>query len=553
MANIKFCMFLAIGIFLVFPAPVLGESCEINASTPKFVPYAMGGITLFTMPENLMPEYLSTEINYSIELDVLNKNCSIINNTVNITVSVCRDSSCTNYTFYNRTLLNNNYFLANSHFKLPEKPTFYYPPSIGGFSSQTQENPISFPEEGNYTIKLQFFNNKNEVQHNITVEKKVSSLEKNIGLYSSLSSLIFSGLSIILTIALIILSSFSFIEIFKLMYDNIFKKIEEKDYNTALKNILKPLFYLYLSYLVLSFLINLLVYPAMWLSLVLNNIEIYIILFAFYSLLFTRKLRNRNIISLILALCFLFIFIYDTRTNISNIVNNESLYSGGFLGIIFTFSEILIGIMLVAVYIISFSAIIAKMFFIVKALNPEKVSLIKIDFRNKIKEHKNLISLLPDFISFYLVYVILKNLYLLQEIIIHPNFNPFYNSIWIIFTIFLLIANILIKRIMEIEKLSIESLDDYISSFLLIFFSLVAINGLLSNIDIIMSYKTNIYGAIILITMICIPLITVIRFIYIFRKYSRNISYFIHKHVLGFIFPSNTCCRNKSRMSNLKS
>lgn len=320
------------------------------------------------------------------------------------------------------------------------------------------------------------------------------------------------------------------------MYDNIFKKIEEKDYNTALNNILKPLFYLYLSYLITSFLINLLVYPATLLSFVSNNIEIYIILFAFYSLLFTRKLRNRNIISLIFSLYFLFTFIYDARTHLSNLVNNESSYSDGFLEIVFNFSNILISIILGVVYIISFSAIIAKMFFIVKALNTEKVSLIKIDFRNKIKQHKNLISLLPDFISFYLMYVILKNLYLLQEIIIYPNFDSFYNynSIWIIFAILLLIANILIKRIMEIEKLSIESLLDYISSFLLIFLSLVAINGLLSNIDIMIRYKTNIYDAIILITVICITLITVIRFIYIFRKYSTNLSYFIHKHFSRF-------------------
>lgn len=73
---------------------------------------------------------------------------------------------------------NNNYFPANSHLKLPEKPNIYYSSSFGDFSSQAQENPISFPEEGNYTIKLQFFNNKNEVQHNITIEKKSPHLKR---------------------------------------------------------------------------------------------------------------------------------------------------------------------------------------------------------------------------------------------------------------------------------------------------------------------------------------------------------------------------------------
>ena len=99
---------------------------------------------------------------------------------------------------------------------------------------------------------------------------------------------------------------------------------------------------------------------------------------------------------------------------------------------------------------------------------------------------------------------------------------------------------------MEIEKLSIKSLLYYIISFLLIFLSLVAINGiifidrimmsyyglysidmmpysgLLYNLDTMMSYNYWLYDAIILIT--------VIWFSYILKKYSRNISYFIHKH-----------------------
>lgn len=524
MFNIKFCILLVIGIFLVFSVPVLGESCEINTTSAKFVPYDMGGMTLFTMPE-----ILSTEIRYRIQLDILNKNCSNINNTVNINVSICKDT-CTNYPFYNRTLQSNNYYFVNSQFSLPEKLYSYSP-----FANQ-QEKPISFPEEGNYTINFQIFNNKNEIQYNNTIQEKVSLLEKNIIFYSSLSSIIFSGINIILTIAIILLSSISFIEIFRLMYESIFKKIEEGYYEDALNNVLRPLFYIFLLYLATSFLIILILPHAMSLSWFSNNIELIIILLAFYSLRFSRDLTNHNIniISLIFALYFLYTFINYTATQLSNLLNPETLYSGGFLGIILNFSGILIGIISGAVYIISFSAIVAKMFFIVKALNPEKVSLIKIDFRNKIKEHKNLVSLLPDFISFYLVYLIVKNLYLLQEIIIHPNFNLFYDSIWIIFTIFLLIANILIKRIMEIENLSIESLHNYIISFLLIFLSLVLINGLLSNIYIFMLYKTNIYDAIILITTIGITLITVIRFYYIFMKYSRNISNFIHKHVSRF-------------------
>ncbi len=527
MFNRKFCVLLVIGIFLVFSAPVLGESCEINVTSTKFVPYDMGGMTFFTMPGGLFPDRLSTDIRYRIELGISYKNCSIINNTVNITVSICRDS-CKNYPFYNRTLHNNNYYTFL--FSLPEKPYSYTP-----FANQLQEYPISFPNEGNYTINFQFFNNKNEIPHNYTIQEKVSLLENNLILYSSLSSVIFSGVNIILTIAIILLSSFSFIEIFKLMYDNIFKNIEDGHYNHALKNILKPLFYLYSSYLVTSFLINLLLSPAMVLSWVSNNIELIIILFAFYSLVFPRRLRNLNIISLLLALYFLYAFIIDIITNLSNQVNNDILLSGGFLGIILIYSGILIEIISGVVFIISFSSIMVKMLFIVhKALNPKKVSLIKINFINKIKEHNNLVSLLPDFISFYIVYVIVKNQYLLQEIIIHPNFDLFYNSIWIIFTIFLLIANILIKKIMEIENLSIESLHNYITSFLLLFFSLVAINVLLSNTDIMTLYKITINAAIILITIISIILITVIWFFYIFKKYSRNISYFIHKHLSRF-------------------
>lgn len=449
--------------------------------------------------------------------------------------------------------MQNNYDTTYSLFSLPEKP-YSYSPLFGGstvIANQPQEDTISFPEEGNYTINFKFFNNKNEIQYNNTIQKKVSSLETNIILYSSTSSLIFSGVNIIFTIAIILLSSFSFIQIFKLMYDNIFKKIEEGYYDDALKNILKPLFYLYSLYLFTSFLLNLLLSPAMLLRWVSNNIEWFIILFAFYSLLFTRKLRNHNIISLLFALYILGIFINDIKTHLSNLY---SLFSGGFLEIIITYSSLLIYIILGVVYIISFSSIMVKLFSIVlKALNPENVSLIKINFRNKIKEYNYLISLLPDFISFYLVYVILKNLYMLQEII-HVNLNPYsyysYSILWIIFAFFLLIVNILIKRIMEIEKLSIKSLLYYIISFLLIFLSLVAIDGimfiegimmsyyglyniemmpyygLLYNMDTMMSYNYWLYDAIILIT--------VVWYCYIFIIYSKNISYFIHKHFSRF-------------------
>ena len=119
MANIKFSMFLAIGIFLVFSAPVLGESCEINTTSTQFLPYDISGLSLFTMPE-----YLSTDLGYRVELGVSNNNCSDINNTVDITVSICGDS-CKIFKFYNRTLENNNYYPAYSYFSLPEKPYSY--------------------------------------------------------------------------------------------------------------------------------------------------------------------------------------------------------------------------------------------------------------------------------------------------------------------------------------------------------------------------------------------------------------------------------------------
>jgi len=492
MFNIKFCVLLVIGIFLVFSASVLGQSCEINTTSTQFVPYNMGGMTLFTMPE-----YLSTDIGYRVDLVVSNNNCSDINNTVNITVSICRDS-CKIYEFYNRTLQKPDYIIVNSHFSLPEKQISY-----SQFDNQLKENQISFPEEGNYTINFKFFNNKNEIQYNYTIKKKVSLLENNIILFSSLSSIIFSGVNLILTIAIILLSSLSFIEIFTKMYVNIFKKIEDGDYDTALKNILKPLFYLYSLYLFTSFLIILLFSPAEMLSWISSNIEWFIILFAFYSLLFTRKLRNHNIISLLFALYFLGTFIHDITTNFSNKFNNESLFRDGFFGIIITYSSMLIAFISGAVFILSFLSIIVKLFFIVK-----------IDFRNKIKECENLIWLLPDFISFYLAYVILTNYYYLQEII-HANFNPY--NIWIIFTFFLLIANILIKRIIEIEKQTIRSLYYYIISFILLYLSLFVINGIRFTV-----------------INLSIFLITVIWFYYIFIIYSRNISSFIHKHFSRF-------------------
>src|SRR5659263_607281 len=199
-------------------------------------------------------------------------------------------------------------------------------------------------------------------------------------------------------------------------------------------------------YTVTFFLINILLSPALSLIWVLTNIELFIILFAFYSLLFTKELRNHNVISLLLALYFLYKFINNITTELPNTENFESFFIGGFFGIILNISRILMNIILGVVYIISFSSIMVKMFFIItKALNPEKKCLIKINFRNKIKEHKNLINLLPDFISFYLVYGILKNPFLLQGIFL--NINRY--NIFIIFTFFLLIANILIKRIME--------------------------------------------------------------------------------------------------------
>src|SRR5660398_232395 len=116
MFNIKFCVLLVVGTFLGFSTPVLGESCEINITSTQFEPYDMGGMSLFTMPE-----YLSTDIMYRIELSLFNNNCIDINNTVNITVSICGDS-CKIYEFYGRTLQNTSY----SQFSLPENPFLSY-------------------------------------------------------------------------------------------------------------------------------------------------------------------------------------------------------------------------------------------------------------------------------------------------------------------------------------------------------------------------------------------------------------------------------------------
>ena len=74
-------------------------------------------------------------------------------------------------------------------------------------------------------------------------------------------------------------------------------------------------------------------------------------------------------------------------------------------------------------------------------IKPKIESLIKLNFRNKIEEFKKLIGFLPDFISFYLVYVIIKNVYWLL----------IYYEKWIGSVIVLFIANILITKIMEIR------------------------------------------------------------------------------------------------------
>lgn len=499
MFNIKFCILLVIGIFLVYSTPVLGESCEIETTPPDFVTYGGGFVSLFVMPEDLS-EYLSTEVKYKLKLHVQSRNCNNINNTVNITVSVCKDSKC-NYTFYDRTLKNNGYY----DFSLPNN----------SFPNYRREKPISFPEEGNYIINFQFFNNKNESIYNNTIQKKVSLLEKNIILYSSISSIIFSSVNLILTIAIILLSAFYLIEILQKIYNKIFKEIEGRNYDVALKNILKPLFYLYSLYLVTSFIIDYLFSNATLFTTVLrwisNNIELLIIISAFHSLIFTRKkLRNYNYISLLFALYFLGTYISGVKYIINDDEIGEILLTGGFLVIIPIFCVMLIGIILWVAYVISFLAIVLKMLYDIK---PKIESLIKFNLRNKIEEFKKLISFLPDFISFYLVYVIIKNLYWLL----------IYYEKWIGSVIFLFIANILITRIMEIETFSIKSLLNYIISFLLLFLSLVAINesefiykimgsyGKGNYIYTVISYDYWLQGAIILIT--------VTWFFYIFKKY----------------------------------
>ncbi|MCK4798449.1 MAG: hypothetical protein KAT05_13800 [Spirochaetes bacterium] len=497
MLNVKFCILLVIGIFLVSSTPVLGESCEINTMSPDFIPYGGGFFSFFVMPEDLS-EYLSTEVNYKIKLYIQSINCNNINNTVNITVSVCKDYKC-NDTFYNRTLKNSGYYSFPNN----------------SFPNKLREMPISFSEEGNYTINFQFFNKKNESIYNHTIQKKVSLLENNIILYSSISSIIFSSVNLILTIAIILLSAFYLIEILQKIYNKIFKEIEERNYDVALKNILKPLFYLYSLYLVTSFIIDYLFSNAtlfttvlMWIS---NNIELLIIISAFHSLIFARKkLRNYNYISLLFALYFLGTHIYGVKYIITNDNIDEILLMGGFLVIIPIFCEILLGIILWVAYVISFLAIVLKMLYDIK---PKIESLIKLNFRNKIEEFKKLIGFLPDFISFYLVYVIIKNVYWLL----------IYYEKWIGSVIVLFIANILITKIMEIETFSIKSLLNYIISLLLLFLSLVAINESKFVYEIMGSYNRGNY----IYTMISydywlqgtIILITVAWFFYIFKKY----------------------------------